>query len=165
MTNGKLNRLSTPRRRTFLTICLGFGIIVAASSGLGAQQDADEKAIREAIARWDAENRIPQTADSIFWSGAYKRPAVRGQGTAELTTRTQAANRESSKRVTTIRRIEISQSRDMAYEFSDGDVVVRELDASGKMTDRKFKNSSLRVWKKVDGQWQVAAAFARAHED
>jgi hypothetical protein len=166
MSNGNSPMTSTRRGRVVVaTLGLALALIVTAASGLQAQQDADEKAIRDAVARWDAENRVPQTADAIFWSGAYKRPAVRGQSTSELTARSQAAKRESSKQVTTIRRIEISQSRDMAYEFSDGEVVARELDASGKMGDRRFTNSWLRVWKKVNGQWQVAAAFARPHTE
>lgn len=163
----KSSQVAYGRRRPALVGLVGvvFVLVISAASGLAAQQDADEKAIRDAVAKWDAENRVPQTADSIFWSGAYKRPAVRGQSTSELTNRAQAAKRESSKQVTTIRRIEISQSRDMAYEFSDGEIVARELDASGKMGDRRFTNSWLRVWKKVNGQWQVAAAFARPHEE
>jgi hypothetical protein len=126
--------------------------------------DADEKLIREAIARLDAENTVPRTPDSIFWSGAYKRPSVRGLSTSEPTAELQAAKRESSRVKTTIHRIEISQSRDMAYEYSDGDVTARELDASGKMADRPFKNSTLRVWKKADGEWRVAASFSHPHE-
>lgn len=146
-----------------LVTAIAHGGAVAARAEQSSQ-DPDEKAIREAVARLDAENRAEQTPDAIFWSGAYKRPAVRGVNTAELTTRSQAAKRGATKVKTTIRRIEISQSRDMAYEFSDGDVVARELDASGKEGDRRFANSTLRVWKKVDGQWKVAASFAHAHE-
>jgi hypothetical protein len=142
-------------------------LLVTGSAVLLAEQsegDPDERAIRELVARLDAENRVPQTADSIFWSGPYRRPSIRGQGEPELTTAAQQAKRESTKMKTTIRRIEISQSRDLAYEFSDGEGVARELDASGKIGDRTFTNSTLRVWKKVNGQWQVAASFARAHQ-
>lgn len=96
--------------------------------------------------------------------GLVLRPAVRRVNAAELTATAQAVKRGATKVTTTIRRIEISQSRDMAYEFSDGDVVARELDASGKEGDRRFTNSTLRVWKKVDGQWKAAASFAHAHE-
>jgi ketosteroid isomerase-like protein len=129
-----------------------------------ATHDPDEKMIRDAVARLDAENRVERTEDSIFWSGQFKRPSVRGQSPAERTSTVEAAKRESTKTKTTIERLEISQSRDMAYEFSTLDLVARELDASRKMADRAFKASTLRVWKKVNGQWHVAASFTHAHE-
>ena len=48
----------------------------------------------------------------------------------------------------------------MAYEFSDAEVTVEQK--SGQKNS--FMTSLLRVWKKVDGQWQVAAHFQRPHE-
>jgi ketosteroid isomerase-like protein len=142
---------------------LGLAIFIAASlvagNAIAQNISADEKAIRDLIAADDSGKPRSLTADSIFWSGAYKRPSVRGQEKPEPMPGLEG--RASTKQKTKVRRIEVSKSGDMAYEFSDAEVTVE--DKSGQT--RSFMASLLRVWKKVDGQWQIAAHFQRPHED
>jgi ketosteroid isomerase-like protein len=60
---------------------------------------------------------------------------------------------------TTVLRLEIADAGDMAYEFSN-------VENSFETTDGKthsFPNSILRVWRKVDGEWKIAAHLARRH--
>ena len=66
----------------------------------------------------------------------------------------------SQRSTTTVRRIEIAKSGDLAYEFSDSELSY-QLKNAGKVS---FPRSVLRIWKKDGGQWKVAAYFARAHE-
>jgi ketosteroid isomerase-like protein len=103
--------------------------------------------------------QVAQTADSILFTGGMKRPFVRGQGQPEL--KPGVAERKGASIVTKVRRVEVARSGDMAYEFSDVDATI--IEGSGK--SRTFQASLLRVWKKVDGKWQVAARFQAPHEE
>ena len=60
---------------------------------------------------------------------------------------------------TTVVRIEVAKSGDLAYEFSNSQVSFDLKD--GKK--QSFPNSVLRVWKKEADQWKIAAQFARPH--
>ena len=57
-------------------------------------------------------------------------------------------------------RIEIAQSGDLAYEFSNSDLIF-DLKSGGRDVTT---SSVLRVWKKEEGQWKIAALFARPHD-
>jgi ketosteroid isomerase-like protein len=117
-----------------------------------ADLNADEAAIRAAI----TEGKMPHTDDWIFWSGAYKRPFV-GSEKGELFS--PDAIRKNQVHKLDIQRIEVSASGDLAYEFSYG---ATEYDLDGPpMRHVAFKNAILRVWKKVNGEWKIAAEFAR----
>ncbi len=55
------------------------GVAVLASIAVSAQaqsQSADERAIRDLIARYDKGESVAQTDDAIYWSGPFKRPTV-----------------------------------------------------------------------------------------
>ena len=67
------------RRKTasILIVLLVVAAIAATLSGQGAMS-ADEKAIRDHIARYDGGDRNNLfTSDRVFWSGAYRRPTNR----------------------------------------------------------------------------------------
>jgi hypothetical protein len=140
---------------TLLVLSLGVPAIAQQS------MSADEKQIRELIAAEDKGKAPPRTADRIFWSGAYKRPTVGNQSGDPIPDEDQPANRvEGSQRTrTTIRRIEVAKSGDLAYEFNDAELSY-DL-KNGKHIS--FPRSALRVWKKEGGQWKVAAHFSRQH--
>ena len=140
-------------------------VMLSFTSGASIAQtiSAEEKAIRDQIALLDGGKPLAYTEDSIFWSGAYKRPVV-GQEKPVPTPVTE--NRVGpTKPQTTVRRIDVSQSGDMAYEFSDAQITVHEKASDGKLKPVTFPTSLLRVWKKVNGQWRVAAQFSRRHEE
>ena len=46
----------------------------------------------------------------------------------------------------------------MAYEYSD---FTMSYDLADTKEHQVFDGSLLRVWKKVDGEWRIAATFAR----
>jgi ketosteroid isomerase-like protein len=66
----------------------------------------------------------------------------------------------SQKNKTTVRRIEIAKSGDLAYEFSDSELSFDLKDGKRE----SFPTSALRVWKKEGGEWKVAAQFSRPHQ-
>lgn len=137
-------------------------VVVSVSGAVGGQSiSTDEKAIRDLIAAGDAGEPLPETSDSIFWSGLYKKPRVRGTGDKPEMVAGNADRISGGTTKTTVRRIEVARSGDLAYEFSDGNLV--EQFKGGKTENSTI--SILRVWKKVGGQWLVAARLSRTHED
>ena len=137
---------------------------------------ADERAIRDLIARYDSGESVARTADDILWTADFARPVIGRQRGGfivyvdPLTPEQVAAARAaaaasprvpgSRRRVTTPVRIEIAQSGDLAYEFSNSDLSF-DLKNGGRDV---VTSSVLRVWKKEEGQWKIAALFARPHD-
>jgi hypothetical protein len=102
------------------------------------------------------------TDSAIFWSGAYARPEIgfKDTVTAEALPGTRLGERRDVQAHVTIRRIEVAQAGDMAYEFSD-------YTLSAVMTNdnqtRTVAGSLLRVWKKINADWKVVAGFMRPY--
>ncbi len=120
----------------------------------------DEQALRELV-RQENEGKqvIKYTDDSIFSSGAMPRPVIgveaRKKMGAELN-----AKRLNQTRKCEIVRLVVSESGDMAYEFSN-------FTMGFDTPERKhvsITGSFLRVWRKVNGEWMVEALSARPHE-
>jgi ketosteroid isomerase-like protein len=147
---------------TFSRIALA-GTILAVAIPVAAQTiSPDENQIRGLVAAADAGKPFPAVDDRIFWSGAYRRPIVGKEQGEEVTSDRRLSNRVtgSQRTKTTIRRIEIAKSGDLAYEFSDAQL---SFELKGGKTE-SFPTSVLRVWRKEAGQWRVAASFQRPHE-
>ena len=117
---------------------------------------AEEMTIRELIAKGGA---LPNTEDRIVWSGATKRPAVGRSQRGDPFPEAKVDERKNQRSTTKVERLEVAQSGDMAWEYSTG-TLDYDLDES-PMRHVSFENATLRVWKKVDGQWRVAATFMR----
>jgi hypothetical protein len=135
--------------------------VVAVAVAISAQQSKGERQIRGLIVAEENGNAPPRTADRIFWSNAYKWPAVGNEPAPEIPSESQPSNRVpgSTRIKNTIRRIEIAKSGDLAYEFTESEIAY-DLE-SGKRVS--FPRSVLRVWRKEAGQWKVAASFSRPH--
>jgi hypothetical protein len=152
------------------TLAAAAVLISIAISAEAQSQSADERAIRDLIARYDQGEAVPRTDDVIVWSGEFKRPTVgsqRGDALPPDQRPSAAAPRPPSarvpgsrRRVTTPVRIEVAQSGDLAYEFSNSEVV---FDLQNGDRESAIPASVLRVWKKDGGQWKMAAMFARPH--
>jgi ketosteroid isomerase-like protein len=119
-----------------------------------ADAKADEAAIRAAATSQHAKS----TDDAIFWSGAYKRPFILPHE-GELFPEDQAGTRTNSKTSIDVQRIEVAASGDLAYEFSYGTLEYDQVTTPPK--HMAFKVGLLRVWKKANGEWKIAATFAR----
>jgi hypothetical protein len=134
-------------------------------------QSADERAIRDLIARYDRGEPVPLTDDTIYWTGPFKKPTVGSQRGEPLPADQQPSSGRapgapservpgSRRRLTTPVRIEIAASGDLAYEFSNSEV---RFDLENGEQETAVPASVLRVWKKVGGQWKIAAMFAHPH--
>jgi hypothetical protein len=146
-------------RMTVVTI----GLAVAVSAVLSAQTTpGDEQQIRALIAKMDAgQTQGIGTKDRIFWSAAYKRPVVSPAQGEEVPSDRRISERkpESQRNQTTPIRIEIAKSGDLAYEVSDH-ILSFEMKDGRKVS---LPASVMRVWRKEDGQWKVAAQFSHNH--
>jgi ketosteroid isomerase-like protein len=140
-----------------------FLVIVSASASAQTAMSADEKAIRDAIARFDrGETRGLYAADRVFWSGAYRKPTVGADPGEEIPSANQPSARvpNSQRNQTTPVRIEIAKSGDLAWEFSDG-VISFDMKDGRKVS---FPQGILRVWRKEGADWKIAAIFTRPHD-
>ena len=144
-----------------LAIAIG---VLSCAGGIHAQSKPalDEQQIRALIAAEETGDRPTRTADRIFWSGAYRRPTVGAERGEETPGDEGIANRvpKSERSQTTVRRIVIAKSQDLAYEFSDATLSYDLKDGRHMSVPR----SVLRVWRKEEGQWKEEAYFSRAHE-
>jgi ketosteroid isomerase-like protein len=152
-------------------------VLTAVGISTAAQTpSADERAIRDLITRYDRGESVARIADDILWTPDFSRPVIgRQRGgflvsvdpfTPDQVAAARAAAAASPRvpgsrrRVTTPVRIEIAQSGDLAYEFSNSDLSF-DLKTGGRDVTT---SSVLRVWKKEEGQWKIAALFARPHD-
>ena len=134
------------------TLCVLSLVLVVPS--LYADAKADEAAIRAAAIGEHAKS----TDDAIFWSGAYKRPFILPQK-GEMFPEDAFGTRTNMKTSVDVQRVEVAASGDLAYEFSLGSL---EYDQAGAPPKHLvFKVGLLRVWKKVNNEWKIAATFAR----
>jgi hypothetical protein len=127
--------------------------------GMPSLQAADSKTEEAAIRAAITSQQAKPTDDEIFWSGVYKRPLVRPEKGEQFPDR-DASKRSNEKIVTTdVQRIEVAASGDLAYEFSYGTV---DFDLAGPPSQHvSVRTGQLRVWKKVHGEWRIAAFFRR----
>jgi hypothetical protein len=134
-------------------ICLGPAILIGQTAKIDLK--AEDAAIRMLINQGD---RPPSTDDRIAWSGAQKRPSV-GSRAGEPFPGVDIEKRKNSKSRRTVQRLEVAASGDMAWEYSLGSL---DYDLVGPPPRHvSFEQGILRVWKKVGGQWKVAASFVR----
>jgi ketosteroid isomerase-like protein len=134
-------------------VCISF-LVLGASALQAADSKTEEAAIRSAASSEHAKF----ADDAIFWSGAYKRPTVGSEKGEEFPDH-EMSKRSNMKITTDVQRIEVAASGDLAYEFSYGTL---DYDLAGPTSQHfAIKTGLLRVWKKVHGEWEVAAFFVR----
>ena len=145
-------------RSVIVTLAL-VGLTGSVRSALDRQ--GDEAEIRALIARRDAGERIPSATDRVVWLASFQKPVVGDEAPVLRTHERGLDNRvpNTTKTTTIVRRIVISQSGDLAYEYSDGTLDFDLKDG----THVTSPNSTLRVWQKQDGQWKMAATFTITH--
>ncbi len=140
-------------------VCLGLGLSPAFLAGQGSKVDlkAEEAAIRAIIGK-GGNPGIPPADDRIFWTGGYKRPIV-GSQKPELFSEEEMAKRKNQKGTAKVERLEVAASGDVAWDFSYS-TLEYDIDET-PARHVSFETGILRVWKKLDGQWKVAAVFMR----
>ena len=148
---------------SILIVLLVVAALAATLSGQGAMS-ADEKAIRDHIARYDGGDRNNLfTSDRVFWSGAYRRPTIgseRSEESKTISVSLAARVSNSERGRTTPVRIVVAKSGDLAYEFSNGELSFETKDGKKVVIPQAI----LRTWEKDGGQWKIAAHFTRPIE-
>ena len=125
--------------------------------------NADEQTIRDLI-RQEEEGKqaIKYTDDSIFVSGAFPQPLIglEGRRAAQPRRDELAKIRLNAKTKREVKRLVVSQSGDLAYDFGN-------FQMSYDTPEKKhvsFEGSYLRVWRKVGGEWKIDAFFNRPNQ-
>ena len=147
-------------KNCFLVLVIVLGSAVYA---LAQNPSADEEAIRDVIAEIIAGRPAPLTTDTVFWSGAYVKPIVRGeQPQARPGSSAEGNNRINQKMGVTVLQLHVAASGDMAYEYS-----TFQASWDRKDNGRHFalEGGLLRVWRKMDGKWLIAASFQHPYDD
>jgi ketosteroid isomerase-like protein len=153
-----------PSRHFFVSaVCLTVGLSVIGfrqlrSAGTNAEEEA---AIRKAIAASAGHVQDYSLPDSVFWSGAYKRPTVGKETPEEVSGANAVSSRVPGSVKTTSEpiRIVVAESRDLAYEYGKYNL---QFDLkSGEHVG--FDGGVLRVWQKQNGEWKMAATFVRPY--
>jgi hypothetical protein len=137
---------------------LTVALLMTLATPLAAQdRSADEKAIRAEVGKLESGHgsEIQGTDDSVFWTGALVRPTV-GRETPVLRPGSSSGKRINSKANIKINQLHVSASGDMAYEYS---TVHNSWDRTDNKQHIEFDAAVLRVWRKENGQWKVAAWF------
>ena len=121
-----------------------------------------EQGLREHIERMRrGETPRRQAEDIIFVNGAYPRPLIgRAQLAANPTQERLLRERLNYSVQSSTQRLVAAQSGDLAYEY--GTSQMSWDTAEGKHVD--MEAVWLRVWQKVDGEWEVAVFFGRPNQ-
>lgn len=138
-------------RLSLLIFCLGFSTAALVGQCSNVDVKAEEAKIREMMKT----GRAVFTEDSVRWNGAYKRPSV-GAQESEAFPDAALGKRKNQKSASSIQRVEVAACGDMAWLYSTG-----TLDYDVDQGHVSFERAELTVLKKIDGQWKVAAMFAR----
>src|SRR5262249_45893930 len=124
---------------------------------LAQHPSADEEAIREAIAEINVGRPASRTTDTVFWSGAYVEPFVRGeQPQTRPVSSAGGCNPTNQHTAVTVLHPRVSASGDVAYEYS---TFQTSWDRKDNGQHFALEGGLLRVWHKMDGKWLIAASF------
>jgi ketosteroid isomerase-like protein len=137
-------------------------LVIAATAACGWTADlkSEERAIRALIAQQDQGAQAVYTDDVIFVSGRFSRPVIGNKALVEAREQLQqdpATRRNNPSVKHDVVRIQVADSGDLAYEFTNFHLGYD--DSANKRVE--FGGHLLRVWRKQNGSWKVAALVAR----
>jgi hypothetical protein len=145
-------------RRPIKTAAVVASITMLAGIAYGQSSSAADQ-IRQRVAEYDREGSDRSAMalkDVVVWTGASSKPLTKEGDKPDLV----APNRRNQVFKTTVQRIEVSQSADMAYEYSTFTLSYDD--------DRGHTNATgalVRVWKKDGTAWKIAIQFQRPYGD
>ena len=129
----------------------------------GADKQNEERAIRARIGELErvlTDDAALVSDDIVYVTGQYEQPLEGKQAIAEARKRLRqepSRARTNEKRTTTVKRLRVADSGELAYEYSDA---TNEFDRPDG-THVAGTVSMLRVWRKIGDIWKVEAAFIR----
>jgi ketosteroid isomerase-like protein len=137
-----------------------FVTAAVAICGWAADLKNEERVIRALIADQDAGARAPYSDDVIFASGRFSRAIIGSKALSEEEARLQqepTSRRDNRTVKHDVVRIQIADSGDLAYEFTNF-----QLGYDNSSNEHvQFGGHLLRIWRKENGSWKVAALVAR----
>jgi ketosteroid isomerase-like protein len=139
---------------------LAFGLAMLVAAVVKAQDlhSNDVTTIREL----SSQQQPPRASSDIFWSGAYPKPLVgRTDSASRAADAARFAVRQNQSVTHETVRLDVSSAGDMAYEFYN---FTLSFDRSDTKQHVSFPGSGLRVWKKLNGHWQIVADVLRPWE-
>ena len=145
-------------RRTITAAVVVTCLVIPVGSARG-QSTAAADQIRQRIAEFDRGGPARSALvmkDAVVWTGASSKPLTKDTDRPDLV----APNRRNSTFNTIVQRIDVSQSSDMAYEYSS--FTISYDDDRGHT---QAEGALLRVWKKDGGAWKIAAHIQRPYGD
>jgi ketosteroid isomerase-like protein len=147
-------------------VALAFTILAAVGVTAAVQSpSADEKAIRDLIAKRNAGELTlnDATTDVAWWSGAMVKPTV-GAETPQFRPGSSAGGngRTNTTSRDQVVQLHVAASGDLAYEYSTFHSSWVRKDDQRKI---EIDGAVLRTWRKVGGQWKIAAEFRRPYDD
>jgi ketosteroid isomerase-like protein len=139
--------------RTTHTLALlsGFMLLTSSPHQRLHAQSADETTIR-ALIMGDS----PYTDDAFFFTAAYPRPLIGTEGRKNAPP-PRGGERKNFRSEETIQKLQIARSGDLAYAYGTA-----RLSWDGQ---EPFESAFLRVFRKEQGKWKIAALFARPLDD
>jgi len=153
---------SSTRRRfaSGLAAAVGtFSTTASSRASAAGANSTEEAAIRKAIAAIGGGSTGATLPDEIVWTGAYKKPFIKGVDKPEPTTgqidslddRVPGSTKAKIEPI----RIVIADSHDLAYEYSK-----YTLNFDRKSGEHiSLDAARLVVWQKQAGDWKIAAEF------
>jgi ketosteroid isomerase-like protein len=114
-------------------------------------QSADEKAIRALTMTAGS-----YTDDAFFFTAAYPRPLIGTEGRKNAPP-PRGGERKNFRSEETIQKLQIARSGELAYAYGTA-----RLSWDGQ---EPFESAFLRVFRKEQGKWKIAALFARPLDD
>jgi len=146
-------------RRTFIAATFVASVFTLHAAGPNA---VDEAAIRKQVALTDEKgDEAAYLPDTVWWSNPFKKPQI-GKSNPEDRIHPKGDVVPGSLKITTKpARIVISDSKDLAYEYSTYNLVSDTKD--GRHID--INGALLRVWQKVGGEWKTASTFSRSYQE
>ena len=139
-------------------------LLAAGSTAFAENQSADEKAIRDVVAKMNAGESSPGgllLPDAVTWSGATVKPVV-GNEKPQFRPGSSAGARTKETRTAHIVQLHVAASGDQAYEYGT-------FKSSWVRNDNKQQvevdGAYLRVWRKLGGSWKIAANFQRPYDE
>ncbi|MGN6392595.1 MAG: hypothetical protein ACTHM9_10165 [Gemmatimonadales bacterium] len=152
-------------RAALILLALSF-----AAPPLLAQQPktADERAVW-ALIESSATAEPKMMDDIVFVSGAYPKPmigrnAIDPRDSSMANADTAMRRRSAVVQAVHPQRVVVSRSGDMAYGFALFDMKFDQPDTAGHIEHVSFSGSQLTVWRRVGGEWRLAASFNRPNE-
>ena len=134
-------------------------VICVLSAPLFAQTPSAEQQIRDQIIKFDNSPDTPAMyeKDAVVWHGSSAKPQQMDVP-ADPADRLAPPGRKNQIQKTSVQRIVVAKSEDMAYEYS-----THHLSFDDDRGHQERIGALLRIWRRNGTEWRIAAVFQRSY--